>query len=88
MKKLGKLKLTQLNKVELEKRQMNSLRGGTDDDNSCICNCSSDDANVYTLSANSGYGYQYSYGGDFPGIVICGCQMEASSMAAARYYPL
>jgi natural product precursor len=33
MEQFGKLKLTQLNRVELEARQMNALRGGTDDDN-------------------------------------------------------
>lgn len=33
MKKLGKLKLNQLSKVELEQREMNALRGG------CYCSC-------------------------------------------------
>jgi natural product precursor len=34
MRKLGKLKLTQLNRDELEARQMNALRGGV-----CGCVC-------------------------------------------------
>ncbi len=33
MKKLGKLKLNQLNKAEIQKRELNSLRGG------CTCSC-------------------------------------------------
>lgn len=37
MKRLGKLKLNQLVKNELESKQMNLLRGG---DCSCACNCS------------------------------------------------
>jgi natural product precursor len=35
MKKLGKLRLTQLNKDELEKRQMSALKGGV----TCGCIC-------------------------------------------------
>ena len=33
MKKLGKLKLNQLGKAELEKKEMNHIKGG------CYCNC-------------------------------------------------
>ena len=35
MKKIGKLKLNQLSKAELEKREMNSLKGGS----ACVCTC-------------------------------------------------
>jgi len=35
MKNLGKLKLNQLNKAEIEKREMNALRGG----GGCVCGC-------------------------------------------------
>lgn len=38
MKNLGKLKLNQLSKAELEKREMNFLRGGADDPY-CSCGC-------------------------------------------------
>lgn len=37
MKKLGKLKLNQLSKAELENREMNALRGG--DCSGCTCVC-------------------------------------------------
>ncbi|WP_366139621.1 TIGR04149 family rSAM-modified RiPP [uncultured Parabacteroides sp.] len=33
MKTLGKIKLNEFRKVELEKRKMNSLKGG------CVCKC-------------------------------------------------
>lgn len=36
MKTLGKLKLTQLSKAELEKKELNQLIGGYD---CCQCNC-------------------------------------------------
>jgi len=38
MKNLGSVKLNQLSKEELEKRQMNALRGGTGC-RSCACTC-------------------------------------------------
>lgn len=38
MKKLSKLKLNQLSKAELEKRQLNALRGGNECF-SCVCSC-------------------------------------------------
>jgi hypothetical protein len=37
MKKLGKLKLNQFSKAELENREMNALRGG--DCTGCVCSC-------------------------------------------------
>jgi natural product precursor len=42
MKEVNKLKFTQLNKAELEKRQMNVLRGGV-----CPCVCSADCGCLY-----------------------------------------
>jgi natural product precursor len=38
MEQFGKLKLTQLNRVELETRQMNALKGGCED-RFCTCSC-------------------------------------------------
>jgi natural product precursor len=43
MKEVNKLKLTQLNKAELEKRQMNVLRGGV----TCGCVCAGDCGCLY-----------------------------------------
>jgi natural product precursor len=37
MKNLGKLKLNQLSKAELENREMNVLRGGACDGCTCVC---------------------------------------------------
>jgi natural product precursor len=80
MKKLEKLKLTQLGKAELEERQLSALKGGTNDDYTCFCNCSSESTHSATLNANSVYGYQYSYGGDgtYAGAVVCGCPGSVS----------
>ena len=39
MKNIGKLKLTQLSKAELGKRELNKLIGG---EHCCICGCHSD----------------------------------------------
>jgi natural product precursor len=39
MKKLSKLKLNHLNKVELETRQMNALKGGVVAKCGCVCVC-------------------------------------------------
>jgi natural product precursor len=85
MKELkSKLKLTQLSKAELEERQMNVLRGGTDNDSTCNCNCKSNATLTSTRSANSVYGYQYTYGGDgsYVGSVACTC--SAYPMSAIR----
>ena len=37
MKRIGRIKLTQLSKVELEKRGMNTLRGGMTPCCNCTC---------------------------------------------------
>lgn len=40
MKKLGKLKLNHISKVEMEKREMGQLAGGSGDcSGSCACGC-------------------------------------------------
>lgn len=46
MKTLRKLKLAELNKVEMEKQELNKLRGG----GCCICRCGPDDYSESTLS--------------------------------------
>lgn len=51
MKTLGKLKLTQLSKVELEKREMNKLSGG---EKAC-CICAVSGANHVANSADGLY---------------------------------
>ena len=83
MKRIQNLKLTQLSKVELEKREMNGLKGGGPDDNSCNCNCSGATTKEATRSANSVYGYQYSYGGDGSHLDLCGCNCGGNSLAAS-----
>lgn len=84
MRKIDKLSLTKLSKNELEARQMNALKGGTNEDSSCVCNCYDGSTQSGTRNANSKYGYQYSYGGDgtYGEIVICSCRTV--SMATAR----
>lgn len=57
MKTLGKLKLNQLSKAELEQREMNALRGGCKCP--CPCACGLDGVND---SADSKYdGQRYAY---------------------------
>ncbi|MDR2010533.1 MAG: TIGR04149 family rSAM-modified RiPP [Bacteroidales bacterium] len=63
MKKLEKLKLTQISKTELEKRQMNVLRGGYD--NQCGCICVGD----YVVDADVNKKYNSANGYNKP----CGC---------------
>jgi natural product precursor len=52
MKKLGKLKLSQLSKEEMEKREMNNLRGG----DYCVTNCGCEYAGDQCSSGDSFYG--------------------------------
>lgn len=58
MKKISKLKLNQIAKVELDKRAMNSITGGA---NCCICGCyyanygGSSDAGNSTANNSGGY---------------------------------
>jgi len=86
MKTIDKLKLTKLSRVELEAREMNLLRGGTDADSSCNCDCSDGNTLTSTQSANADYGYQYSYGGDgtYIGRTDCECIGRDSVMQTAR----
>lgn len=51
MKTVGKLKLTQLSKAELSKREENSLLGG---DNCCICGCAYKDHSGSSTGGNGG----------------------------------
>lgn len=44
MKKLSKIKLNQLSKEELERRQLNALMGGRSCDFYCTCGCLSSSA--------------------------------------------
>ena len=60
MKKLGKLKLNQISKADMEKREMNLLRGG---DRCCICGCRGSSSN----SENSGANIRGGAGGYVPG---------------------
>ncbi len=62
MKKLGKLKLNQISKVEMEKKSMNQLRGG---DCGCGCHYSNDGGSSAMVNANENQSNnQTSYGGD------------------------
>jgi len=77
MKNLGKLKLNQLSKIELRKKEMILLTGGDGNSNSCNCGCSNNNV-VANRDANAVYGYQNSAGyGDLSdggdGSVTCGC---------------
>jgi natural product precursor len=75
MKKVGFLKLTQLNKVELEEREMNVLKGGQ----TCSCGC----GGISNVSNNSYANYYYA-----PDGCSCGCGGSSSvySNADANYY--
>jgi len=72
MKKLEKLKLNQISKAEMGKREMNFISGGTDDDNSCNCGCGGSSTTMDNRDANAVYGYQDSPG-DGGGTVTCDC---------------
>lgn len=65
MKKITSLKLNQLSKTDLEKREMNSLRGGIGE--CCGCGCHYVSNGGYSLGENGNANLQYgytSYGGD------------------------
>jgi natural product precursor len=66
MKNLGKLKLNELSRVELEKREMNQLVGGEE---CCGCGCNGSSSTSDNATANWNYGYSYSAGGE----VQCAC---------------
>lgn len=62
MKNIGKLKLTQLSKAELGKRELNRLVGG---ENCCACGCHGPSSSYdnYTANINGGASGLYSPGG-------------------------
>lgn len=49
MKKLGKIKLDQLNKAELSEKELNRLLGG---ENCCLCACAGPSGPVDNFNAN------------------------------------
>lgn len=62
MKKLGKLKLNQLDKVELKTRQMDALRGGDFCGCACVCYAVYPPAeNTYTAVYADGEGIKIQY---------------------------
>ncbi len=58
MEKKGKIKLNQLNKVELNEKEMNRLLGG---DNCCICGCVLGSDHIQATLTN---GYANNAGGE------------------------
>ncbi len=60
MKKIGKLKLNQLSKAELEKHEMKNVLGGTP--SGCQCGCGGPSSVGDNCSANGSYGYTETYG--------------------------
>ncbi len=77
MKKLGKLKLNQISKADLEKKEMNYLTGG--DNSICACACSGTSSTVQNDTANDSYGYGGSgTGGD--------CRCACSPWLGENYY--
>ncbi len=65
MKKLGKLKLNQQSKAEMEKRELSKLLGGEN----CECGCAGPSSTISNMNTNFDYGYSQS-GGD-PRICTC-----------------
>ena len=70
MKKLGKIKLNQLSKVELEKRALKFFVGG----NCCGCGCNGPSSDFDNLNANYKSNYTQSYGGEN----YCSCGEDAA----------
>ena len=70
MKKIEKLKLNQLSKDELKKRELNHIKGGSDECCKCCCGYSGEPGGSSTKdnwSANQALGHKGSYG------TFCGC---------------
>ena len=65
MKKLGKIKLNQLSKAEMEKRELSKLMGGEN----CECGCAGPSSTYWNSTTNDDYGYSDSYGEPN----FCGC---------------
>ena len=53
MKSIGKLKITQLSKIELSKREQNHLKGG---ENCCICGCGGPSSSTDNHRSNTSSG--------------------------------
>ena len=73
MKKIGKIKLINLSKAELEAREMNILKGGT----LCSCSCTSDYMKAITYDAVMGF----TGGGTDDDLCICNCSGTSSTGA-------
>jgi natural product precursor len=83
MKKLEKLKLHQLSKVELEERRMSIIRGGGTS-GTCSCGCSNYNTNS-NCSANDSSGYTTSsQNSDSAGCCTCGNGNTASTYAISN----
>jgi natural product precursor len=67
MKKISELKLNQLSKTELEKKQMISIKGGEE------CNCTCDSGLTYGMTNVQGYQEHKCDG------VSCSCQCTADN---------
>jgi natural product precursor len=76
MKKLNRLKMTQLSKADLEARQMNAVRGGT----CCGCDCHGPSSTYDNQNANAHYGYD-SIGGN----VVCWCWVVAPGSSSGYW---
>ena len=89
MKTLKRLKLTQLGKSELEKKQLEMLRGGFFGDNTttdgCNCGCGGSSSTFDNGHANMYYGYEIS-GGDDGGRYTCVCHQEDDDVFSQRAY--
>jgi natural product precursor len=64
MKKLGKLKLNQFSKAELENRQLNALKGGCNCSyiDGCVCICEGPDDSAESRGYAKTDGREYVYG--------------------------
>jgi natural product precursor len=71
MKNLGKLKLNQLSKVDLEKREMNFLKGG----GCCACACAGSYPETTNEATNDSFGYGQSGGGGNCECACCGMEV-------------
>jgi natural product precursor len=60
MKVISKLKLTQLSKAELSRREQNTLLGGR---GCCLCHCSGSSGTYDNGNSNNAYGYTPGGGG-------------------------
>lgn len=59
MKKLGKIKLNQFSKDELDRRKLNALKGGCSCSSACGCRDSHEHSGFYNYHHSGGYTYSY-----------------------------